>query len=251
MDSKPTRRPSVRVRGLQYDKMKDYIEGKECTLLTTKDEYIDNQLNCKSFYKIIGVCGHESMIKYDMFQAQNCGLKCKECRATDIKTKLKALSISASDTEYNGFCYIRDQVASAFAIKKLVEGTLADFVVKPLNVAEDLWLPIQLKTSNHIKREHSSNYSFSMGQKNYPDMAIILLCLEDKKMWLINGNDLLVKNNVSIGGKKSKYSQYEVVHIIEALEDKYNTMNKQSFNESNQPKSIFQQQEQFANLINA
>lgn len=229
---------------LAYNRMNMYVTSKGCTFLTTVQEIQDHKMNSKSFYKIIGTCGHESLIKYDMFKAMDCGIKCKMCTRQSIVTTLRNKSENPSKIEYQGYCYLRDQLVQVFDIQKMVEGTQADFAIKPLNIDEDQWLPIQLKTSLNIKVQNCNNYQFKLGRQCYPNMTIVLICLEDKKAWALNGNDVIGKQTLSIGSKRSIYSQYEVTNVVNTFQNLYNTQAKQSLIMLNLPKSAQQEREQ-------
>jgi hypothetical protein len=235
---------STRLAQNAYNRINTHIASKGCTLLTTIQDIQDNKMHAKSFYKIIGICGHESYIKYDMFKAMNCGIKCKSCTLESTINKLKVKGLNASNTEYKGYCYLRDQLINIFQVKKMVEGTQADFAIKPLETDEDMWLPIQLKTSLNIKINHCNNYHFRIGRTDYPNMIVVLLCLEDKKTWILNGNDIIGKQNINIGSTRSIYSQYEVNDIITTFMKLYTTQEKYNIAILNIPKSAQQQREQ-------
>jgi hypothetical protein len=234
----------IRLAQDKYNRINTYITGKGCTLLTTVQDIRDNKMVAKSFYKIIGICGHESYIKYDMFKAMNCGIKCKSCTLESTVNTLKVKSLNASNTEYKGYCYLRDQLINTFQVKKMVEGTQADFAIKPLDTDEDMWLPIQLKTSLNININHCNNYHFSIGRNDYPNMIVVLLCLEDKKTWILNGNDIIGKQSINIGSTRSKYSQYEVNDIVTLFNKLYITQGKYNIAILNTPKSYQQEREQ-------
>jgi hypothetical protein len=227
-----------------YDRINDYVISKGCTLLTTVQEIQENHMNSKSMYDIIGTCGHESRIKYDMFKAINCGIQCKACTLATATLKLKNAETKSADTEYTGYCYLRDQLSSAFDVQKMVEGTLSDFAIKPKTVLDDEWLPIQLKVTTKAHAQYSDNYRFRMANKLYRNIAIVLLCLEDKKVWMINGNDLPKIKSITIGSKRSKYSQYEVKNLHETAQTFYNTLPTESFHAINVPIGANQQREQ-------
>ena len=55
----------------KYNKMKEFITLKECSLLTQFDSFdnLNNKLCAKSKLNILSKCGHESLIQYDNFKS--------------------------------------------------------------------------------------------------------------------------------------------------------------------------------------
>jgi len=189
---------------LRYNTVKDFIESKGCVLLTTENEFKEQKLHSKSKYRILSKCKHENIIQYDNFKQKNCGVMCKSCVSHLSKSELSTL-----DVEYTGFCVLRDKLKNELVVKKMVEGTRADFAVKPRDCLEDLWLPIQLKVTQHPTKLHSNNYCFNKVNK-YSGMIVLCFCISDKRSWIIFGDLLINLEVLHIGNKKSKYSQYEV-----------------------------------------
>lgn len=226
---------------LSYEQVKETFESKECQLLTTKDEFDKDNMHSKSLYKIISKCGHENTVKYDMFKAKNSGTYCKKC------VSLVPIVLGAGNgTEYNGFCIIRDELKEYWDVKKMVEGTKADFAIKPKEVLVDEWLPVQLKVSIKPSKTNSNNYSFKCTNKNYFDMVVLCFCLDDKRTWMFNGDDLLGSKHLSIGSKRSIYTGNEVMFhkISEKLKEFYDNIKKEKIDIINIPISEQQQREQ-------
>jgi hypothetical protein len=146
--------------------------------------------------------------------------------------------------EYEGFVKLRDILSEWFVVSKMVEGTLADFAIKPLNVDDDLWMPVQLKVTSGPNALHSNNYKFSK-HKEYPDMTIILFSTKDSKMWLLNGNDVIGEKHIRIGSKKSKNDKYHVINTHDQLQKAYATMALYSFKTLNDPIAPCQKREQY------
>jgi hypothetical protein len=61
---------------------------------------------------------------------------------------------------------------------------------------------------------------------------------------MINGNDLPKIKSITIGSKRSKYSQYEVENLYETVQTFYNTLPKRSIHAINVPIGANQQREQ-------
>jgi hypothetical protein len=194
---------------LTYDKVSELFESKGCRLLTSREEFEDGKMHAKSRYKIVSKCGHENTAQYDMFKAMNCGMFCKACTKQNISSKLQTLDVSHNDVEYDGFCYIRTSIEDEFDVCKCVEGTKADFMVKPKHFLEDSWLPVQLKTTMQSNALHSHNYSFGVN-KDYSGMLLLCCCVQDKHMWLFEGDEVVGMKRVAIGAKNSKYSVYQM-----------------------------------------
>jgi hypothetical protein len=229
---------------LNYDRINQVITSKGCTLLTTVEQIQSLKMHSKSYYRIIAACGHENIVLYDMFKAQGCGVLCRPCRLDSVASKNKKINANGicNDVEYQGFCYLRDQLRNTFIVEKMVEGTLADFAIKPVTIEADEWLPIQLKVTTKPSK-YSNNYSFKIKNKSYPNMVVILMCVEDKRVWMFNGNEL-PKETVSIGSKRSKYSKFEVSDMHHALVSFYDTLPRLSIDTTNIPLNICQQREQ-------
>lgn len=224
----------------RYNRINEYVKSKGCRLLTSIEDVEVQQLKCNSFYDIIAICGHKSRIRYDMFKAQNCGMRCMECTRELNAKMMKKRAVTFSNVEYQGFCYLRKQLTDVFDVVKMVEGTRADFAIKIKTINENKWLPIQLK----VTEDCGNTYGFKMNGHHYENMAVVLLCLRDKRLWMIDGN--LVKNlqTINIGKVKSKYSEYEVVNACKTAEQFYNVFPLQELENINIPVGKQQQREQ-------
>jgi hypothetical protein len=102
------------------------------------------------------------------------------------------------------------------------EGCLIDLLFKP-KCDSIFWLPFQVKTT--VRKSHGI-YSFKIHKNIYKNMLILLIAIEDKKIWLVDNEIVNGKSNLSIGsGKKSIYTKYEVsvneleFKIIECYKD--------------------------------
>jgi hypothetical protein len=233
---------------ITYASLVEIIESKGCQLVTTEEEFDKEKVHCKRWFQIVGKCGHASLIKYDMFKAQGCGVTCKDCAKKSMKDKLKAIVVDNQDIEYAGFCYVRSCLEKDFNVFKCVEGTMADFLVRPKGTEKDDWLPIQLKVTTKPNEINSGNYYFAVGA-GYVDMCILCICLEDKRMWLFEPGDLRSDQvKVAIGKTRSKYTHCETTKkdvLKRKLMDVYNmTKFNQASDNLNMPRSKAQQREQ-------
>jgi hypothetical protein len=228
-------------RAAYYERVKEHVESKGCQMITTYEEYDANNLSATSRYNIMGVCGHPSVIRYDMFKAQGCGMNCTKCVRKSI-SRASASKPNFTSMEYDGICYLESQISSRFHFQKMVEGTHADFAIKPIEVSDDLWLPVQLKTTLCLQAI-TKTYHFHK-KKDYINIPLVCLCMQDKRMWMMNGNDARCKTAINIGGKKSIYDVYEVVDIQDSFQKAYDLFPKKQLSEINSPISPAQQQEQ-------
>lgn len=193
---------------LSYNTIQTTFKSKGCTLLTTEDEFIKEHMNAKSNFTIVSQCGHETQVKYDMFKAKSTGTICKNCRIESLKLRLSPCS---EQIEYSGYTAIRDMIVqdNALDVVKMVEGTKADFAVKPNVTTYDKWLPIQLKVTNSPSVVNSNNYSFRKVGNGYDGMLVICFCVSDRRMWLLPYEIVKSLKTLSIGAKTSKYHSYE------------------------------------------
>ena len=210
-----------------YETVKKTFEKEGCKLITTEDDMKKYNLTTTSKYAIVASCGHQiDNCWYHMFKYRNTGKICKEC--IDKKQSKNNLKINKN---IDGNCYnllIENQ--SIQLIKKYInldikispECCLADICIKDTSCLENKWLPIQVKAT--LKGRYDI-YSFGL-HKNYNDMLIIFICIEEEKFWILNGNHILNQCKLSIGMKKSKYSKYEIDknNINEVLLEFYNTI---------------------------
>jgi hypothetical protein len=194
---------------ITYASLTELIESKGCKLMTSEEDFDKEKVHCKRWFEIEGKCGHASLIKYDMFKAQGCGVTCKDCAKQSMIDKMKVISVKSQDTEYEGFCYARNCLEEHFDVFKCVEGTTADFLVRPKGADKNEWLPIQLKVTSKPNEINSGNYYFAVGVA-YVDMCILCVCLEDKRMWLFEPGYLRSDQlKVAIGKTRSKYTHCE------------------------------------------
>ena len=132
---------------------------------------------------------------------------------------------------------------STLNFQVLNECTLADVAIQPIDKESDLWLPIQIKTT---KSASYGIYGFNTGSK-YINMLVLLFCIDDQRIWLLNGNDIHIKK-INIGQYKSIYNNYEIelCKLQETLIKKYYNSNDflKSLKELNIPISSAVQKEQ-------
>jgi len=173
----------------RYERIKRLILERGCELITRMD-YFDESVNIltsKSKFDIIAKCGHESKIQFDMFKCKGCGEYCKTCVKKNASEKMKGKSYNTM--EYESFLIFKELICDKFEVKKMCEGTLADVAIRPIGNIDDKYLPIQLKSTKQPNSINSNNYVFCNMNK-YAGMLVFCVCIEDKRMWLIEGHKL-------------------------------------------------------------
>jgi len=214
-----------------YDMIKELYLNENCELLTSEEEFNNNK-SCRNF-KIKGKCGHviEHSNFYSFFYTKQ-GINCSDCTNKNTALLMKnKCEIEGSSMnmiiEKNGVDLIREKCKDKFIVKKMREACKADILVKPINEESDTWLPIQLKISSKKYIKHCINlYSFTTGgkDKQYHNMLLLLVCLEDSKFWIFDSNSVHVKllNKITIGNKKSKYDDMRIDDLNDTFNYWYN-----------------------------
>jgi hypothetical protein len=153
--------------------------------------------------------------------------------------------VDCSNVEYQGFCAIRERLQAEWDVFKMVEGTKADFAIKPKSVEEDEWMAVQLKVTRKPVTKWD-NYRFGNVNKNYHGMAVLCICLHDKRTWAFEGSQVVNVKQLQIGNKTSKYSSHEIIftYLSNALLKFYDTLPKHQVHSLNVPIGEAQQREQ-------
>ena len=226
---------------LPYEEVKARFEKDGCELLTTEAEYYDNGMTVYDEYALRMTCGHERKCSYASWTGCDITL-CKEC--TLVRTKANAKQAGGkidgnargNVIEYRAFVWVRELIEHAFDVKKLREGTLADFLVKPKGVRKNAWLSVQLKST--LQATPKKGYCFSFRQTDYTGMVILCVCVPDEKAWTFRGED--VKNLSGVGiREKSKYNkaQVDALDIPMVLLSHYETIPHMTYEDANVPVS--------------
>lgn len=231
-----------------YEHVVNKFLDKKCVVTMDKAEFMQVYKNSTCKIKYNAVCGHHNTVSYKNFITLNQGINCPKCVNKNSGAKLKELysddnKLSSLKQELKCINYFKELTADHFTTIKAYDGCKADIVVKPIDVIEDLWLGIQVKTTN--KKTERSQYYFRLNTGKYDNCLILCMCDEDKKMWLIPYEE--VKGLKTIGvAQKSKYNIYEVneENLMEKLHYYYTLINKYEFKTLDTPTSKSQQQEQ-------
>jgi hypothetical protein len=190
-----------------YEEIVEKFKEWNCELMTTFEEYNEKQIGYYGDYTVKMTCGHEritsipGMIGSKEFECKECSIKKMIVRLKD-KSKTDEGEPTGNVCEYKAFCYIRELLQERFDVKKLHEGCLADFAIKPKEIEEDKWLQIQLKSKEGC-------FQFHLHKADYEGMPIICCCPKYEKILILDGKDF--KNILGVTlGKKSKYNKYNV-----------------------------------------
>jgi hypothetical protein len=228
------------------DVLKKFTE-KNCLVTMTKEEFIENYKNNNCKIKYNASCGHENNVSYKNFTTLNQGINCPKCVNKNTGLKLKELRTGENKNnllqEFNCINYFKELIGDHFTTIKSFDGCKADIAIKSFEETEDLWLGIQVKTTN--KKTEREQYYFRLNNGEYDNCLLLCFCEDDKKMWLIPYEE--VKGLKTIGvAQKSKYNKYEVNKeiLFEKLNNYYMLINKFEFKILDTPTSKTQKQEQ-------
>jgi hypothetical protein len=230
----------------KYEIIKQKFLDKNCKLLTSYEDYSKLESRYKKV-SIVASCGHELHNVYvHTFLNRNTGDKCKYCVKENAKKILAVKSHDCNKIEYHAVDIIKENL-SDFYVEKTGEGCLVDIIVKPKTNTNNLYLPIQLKST---VQQTFNCYSFAITKDKYKNMIILLACIKDKKCWIMKNENITTKNKINIGNK-SKYNKYMVnfLDLNASFLKLYNSAlhhNKEMFDTKekfNIPTQIYQQRE--------
>lgn len=233
-----------------YQSVTKLCEERKVKLKWNEKEFKEKYKNTKTDIEIYSSCGHLTKVQLNNLIHQNTGVICKDCVYENFKNDRSGLEYDTHIQEYQVLKGLQNYCTD-LSFKLTDENCLVDFAIKPIEVIEDLWLPIQLKTSAY-KSEYI--YKFNL-KKQYKNIVIILFYINSDnmhKIWLLNGNDIII-TNISISHKNSIYDIYEIgsANLSCYLKKLYYDENykKVSFAEVNIPISLqFKQEQEFKNF---
>lgn len=195
-----------------YSKVKECIENKECKILTIFEDFEikRGQVLNKSYLYVrvdfIGVCGHNSSAVFTNFKSRGTGIRCKECVKKDTCHTLKTNDkLSTHNTEADSINLISKYLLSYYEVIRTNEGCRADLAIRELGKEEDVWIPVQVKSTEMICHKM---YSFRGLKEEYKDMLLICVCTSEEKIWVIPYNELNVKCSTLNISEISKYNDY-------------------------------------------
>ncbi len=228
-----------------YNKYVKLFKDRNCVLLYSLDEFIillnDNSKTRKIVVNYEALCSHENTISLDGFD-QGYGNNCDKC--VNIKQKSCTGDNRASRMEDRGIVYLKKLFENIFEIKTCDDGTIADFAMRNIGSEEDLWLMVQLKTTD---KSIKYGYKFNLHKNKYNNCIILCLCENEEKLWILNGNDVEPTENLYINKSNTcKYPFEEIAkdNLINSILKYYNILDCMSFDEINIPLSLTVKKEQ-------
>jgi hypothetical protein len=219
-----------------YDSVKRIVEEKGCQLNMTEEEFKKSYRKTKSNIHIVSSCGHQTTVQFNNILHTDTGVICKKCHYESYKG-------NSGDYAVQEYKVIKglSKFCTDFEFKSCCDGCLADFVIRPKTCAEDLWLPIQMKTTMKVCH---GKYVFPI-KSQYEDMCILCFAIQDQRVWLLRYGDVNI-DKLSIGEKSSIYDKYEIGtgEISKKLNDIYYTCATCTFDDvlNNLPDSVKQEQ---------
>ena len=232
----------------KYNILSERFANKQCTLITTLEEYT----NMTELYKrvnIIASCGHKrsDVFIHDFFN-KGCGNRCNDCVKKGTRNKVINKDLTTNEIEYLAYNLFKDNLHD-FEVMRTDECCNVDIIIKPKNKVfsnNELYLPIQLKSilepsSTEFNNNNTKLYSFNgLIKDKYKNMVILLICVQDKKFWILDNDSLQTDGKISIGKTSDTYNKYRVditklnekfIELYNKNKTWYNT--KEHFNTSN------------------
>jgi hypothetical protein len=203
---------SLTIEG-KYNILSERFANKQCTLITTLEEYKKNEDKYKKV-NIIASCGHKrsDVFIHDFFN-KGCGNRCNDCVKKDTRNKVINKELTTNEIEYLAYNLFKDNLHD-FEVMRTNEGCIVDIIIKPKN--KDLYLPIQLKSilessSTEFNNNNTKLYSFNgLIKDRYKNMVILLICVQEKKFWVLDNDNLQTNGRISIGKTSDTYNKYSV-----------------------------------------
>ena len=199
-----------------YDDIKALFLSKECSLLTTKEQY-DDHMTKQDKFKYIAKCGHESEVYCTNFM-NNSGINCPQCALTEAMKNTLITSkkqLPNKDIIKLFTTIIKDTFDWKLTFDKYAA---CDVFIKPKNIKGN-WLRVLVRYSVSDKK-----FSFSTNPE-IPSYIVVGLTAVNKT-YIIPSSDVTAKIIQISNDKKSKYEGYRVKDekIIKKLLKYYNSI---------------------------
>ena len=163
---------------ITYEDWEDNLDIDEETFYELLEEAKDTHTSENKFrirlhakFPFIFSCGHNDICTYNRFisQKDENNRLCKACN----KLKLKNQGITNIETEEKTEDYLKEIIDNnIIEIVFCPEGCSVDLRFKPIDIEEDLWFPVQLKSS-----DNTANTCFKLkGKYNTKYKSQLLLC---------------------------------------------------------------------------
>ena len=171
---------------IPYEERVKKLKDRGCSFICTEQEYYDNLDSNKNFlFNITMSCGHNHSTNFVNFDNSKTTDLCKKCNNFEDSKRKKARAAEFLKNglgvpinvhlENIGCDYLKLVHKPVFEIRKTDEGCLGDYMYKPLNVTEDKWLLVQLKTTSQANKQ--GGYKFSLNNTKYDNCIMIFMCL--------------------------------------------------------------------------
>ena len=184
-----------------YNKITKCVKDKECILLTTKKEFMELNMGTSSKIKLIGKCGHEIETIYNtLLQSTALCPPCVNIHRSKIRTEFYQNDKEYSQNiEIDGNKIFRKYLSNNFEIIRIAS-CLSDMLIKPKNIKDDIWLPVQLKAT--MKKDIRHSYKFDIKRNDYTNTVLICICISEQKFWIFEGVNIPKTDFINIFTKK-------------------------------------------------
>lgn len=238
---------------LTYEEIQERFKNAGCELLVTKEEFMAKKMTTKSCFKFKANCGHERVFIMENVKLTP-GMLCKACTAQNVvikqteNAKKDGLSMT-HEIEYEATCYLQSLLEDNFDLWITHESCRADVCIKPKSIKEDVWLPVQLKSTKESLNGQHKTYRFGgVKDKDYTDMLLLCICVADSKIWNIDPVVAKEKLMVNIVDKENTMyynTKIDINNISEIMQQLYDSMTPfhKPLSEVNCPQSINSQKE--------
>ena len=247
-----------RDNALSYDDVVDIFTEKLCTLLTSKKDFEElyeknrNTLYIPLTYKPQCCKNIRVSTIHNMRNGYADVWLCKNC-TEDRHRIVKQVTARNHDgilatyaLEYQSFQIFESNISDEFDIIRMGDGNLADCIIKPKKILDDLWLKIQLKSAQ--KHEIAKSYRFGINKINYVNMMIVCIGIDahETLFWIFNHMEIQDKNLLCLTDRAASkyYNNFcKKISLLMRCHEFYNSELKVSSYTASVPKSITSQRE--------
>lgn len=146
---------------------------------------------------------------------------CKDCRKIETRkryeknlknTFTRTRTHDCTGLEFKAIELLVPILSKTYEVRRVNEWCLADMCIRPIDSKDDSWVMIQVKAT---QGKGPIGYQFAL-RKNYPECIVLLVSLDDHKIW--NIDNTISVNTITIG-EKSKYDEFIVKKedLVESL----------------------------------
>lgn len=196
-----------------------------CEILSSYENNIFKNITFKA------ACSHTSTeIMNDIPFKDKKKINCKTCRdeeALIIRNNLvnEDGTLKAFDVESEAMDWIIELLSDKFDIMITEEGCRADIIIKPIEVKEDKWVQIQLKSAEASKDNQLTAFGFGLNN-DYTGMIMLFTAKIIDCMWIIDYDVINTYNTLTISlYEDTKYFKYKVppCYLYQKMYEFYNS----------------------------